>query len=60
MSKRFIKLCGNCNNWMKSRECSREKNINGYSRGPSMNESPCLEYMPTSAILISILKRELV
>jgi hypothetical protein len=38
------KCCGNCHNWMKSRECPRERNVNGYTRGPSMNGSPCKEY----------------
>ena len=27
--------CGNCEKWMKSRECPQERNVNGYSRGPS-------------------------
>lgn len=33
--------CGNCYWWMKSRDCPRERNVNGRNRGPSMNEAPC-------------------
>lgn len=35
------KVCGDCDHWMKSRECPRERNIKGISCGPSMNESIC-------------------
>ncbi len=33
--------CGNCDHWMKSSLCPHEKNVNGYSRGPSCDEMPC-------------------
>lgn len=33
--------CGNCDHWMKSRSCPRERNVNGYSRGPSMDDLAC-------------------
>jgi hypothetical protein len=33
--------CGDCKNWMKSRECPKEHNVNGYSRGPSRNAPIC-------------------
>ena len=33
--------CGDCRLWMHSRECPREKNVNGYTRGPSMNADIC-------------------
>ena len=36
--------CGHCNHWMKSRQCPKERNVNGYSRGPSMNGLPCSLY----------------
>ncbi len=36
--------CGNCYFWLKSRDCPREKNVNGQSRGPSCNGSPCEKY----------------
>ena len=34
--------CGSCFWWMKSRDCPRERNVNGYSRGPSMNSTIAL------------------
>lgn len=36
--------CGDCYFWMKSRSCPKEKNINGYSRGPSMNGLICEKF----------------
>lgn len=35
--------CGSCQAWM-TRGCPKERNVNGYSRGPSMNEFPCGQY----------------
>ncbi len=35
--------CGGCAQWM-TRQCPREHNANGYSRGPSMNAAPCGQY----------------
>jgi hypothetical protein len=33
--------CGDCSRWMKSRECPRERNVNGWNRGPSCEDVPC-------------------
>ena len=41
-SKREV--CGNCDSWMKSRVCPRERNINGLSRGPSCNHPKCEKF----------------
>ena len=38
-------VCGDCDKWMKSRSCPREHNVNGMSRGPSMNDSICPEFV---------------
>ena len=35
------KRCGNCDMWMCSNSCPKEKNINGRNKGPSMNEYGC-------------------
>ena len=32
--------CGDCSYWMTS-SCPLEKNVNGYNRGPSMNDPIC-------------------
>lgn len=39
--------CGNCYFWMKSRDCPREHNVKGISRGPSSGENPCPKYRIT-------------
>lgn len=39
--------CGECDHWMKSRECPSERNVNGYNRGPSMNGSACGKFLIT-------------
>ncbi len=31
-------VCGHCNHWMKYFYCPAEKNVNGYSRGPSCGD----------------------
>lgn len=36
--------CGNCDHWMKSRECPAEKNVNGMSRGPSCEGVACTQF----------------
>ena len=36
--------CGNCNHWMKSRDCPRERNVKGFSRGPSMGAPACDQF----------------
>lgn len=33
--------CGNCYFWMKSSQCPYEKNVHGFSRGPSCDDAPC-------------------
>jgi hypothetical protein len=42
--------CGNCRHWMKSRECPRERNVNGYSRGPSSGEPPCGKFTENARV----------
>lgn len=37
----FKPKCGNCQHWMKSSVCPRERNVNGRPHGPSMNERAC-------------------
>lgn len=37
--------CGDCNNWMKSRECPKEKKVKGLSRGPSSGDCPCDKFV---------------
>lgn len=36
--------CGDCDNWMKSRQCPREHNVNGRSRGPSAGDFICQKF----------------
>jgi len=38
-------VCGDCNHWMKSSECPREKNINGRNHGPSMGDFICNKFV---------------
>ncbi len=40
--------CGGCYHWMKSRQCPKEKNVNGWNRGPSMNGPICNKFEPTA------------
>lgn len=37
------KICGNCVNWMKLKQCPREKpaDLSGFQKGPSCNELAC-------------------
>lgn len=37
--------CGDCDKWMKSRECPREHNVNGQSRGPSCKGAICSQFV---------------
>lgn len=37
--------CGDCDKWMKSRECPREHNVAGQSRGPSCNGLICGQFV---------------
>lgn len=48
--------CGGCVDWMKSRECPREKNVNGWSRGPSCNDNPCSKFTPNQSHLNAVAK----
>ena len=41
--------CGECYFWMKSRDCPRERNINGMSRGPSCDDSTCDKFKAKDA-----------
>ena len=38
------KRCGNCFYWMKRGSCPKEKNVNGYNRGPSIDAPPCSKF----------------
>lgn len=38
------KRCGNCYYWMMSRECPRERNVNGRNVGPSSGELACQKF----------------
>lgn len=38
--------CGNCDHWMKSRECPAEKNVKGMGRGPSCEGIACTQFKP--------------
>lgn len=45
------KRCGNCDKWMKSRECPQEKSsMTGYSKGPNMNGFPCSEFVESVGV----------
>jgi hypothetical protein len=37
--------CGKCRHWMKSSACPMERNVNGYTRGPSRNGTVCGKYL---------------
>lgn len=43
--------CGSCFFWMKSRDCPREKNVGGMSRGPSCNERVCPKFKITQGAI---------
>ena len=43
----IINLCGHCSHWMKSSECPKEINVNGYNRGPSCNTIACDNFKST-------------
>lgn len=49
MRCRATPVCGSCFFWMKSRDCPREHNVNGYNRGPSMSASPCSKFKGTDS-----------
>jgi hypothetical protein len=37
--------CGHCDHWMKSTDCPKEHNVNGWSRGPSCEGMPCSKFI---------------
>lgn len=39
--------CGGCTKWMKSRACPRERNVNGWNRGPSSRDRICGQFVET-------------
>lgn len=41
--------CGHCFWWMKSRNCPREHNVNGMTRGPDAGGTPCGKFESTGA-----------
>lgn len=43
--------CGSCHFWMKSRECPRERNVDGMSRGPSCEAPVCGTFLQTTSSL---------
>lgn len=43
--------CGNCYFWMKSRDCPRERNVNGATRGPSCSEPACGKFQIEQRVL---------
>jgi hypothetical protein len=43
------RVCGDCSNWMKSRQCPKEHNVGGISRGPSCEGPTCKSFVETSA-----------
>ncbi len=44
-------VCGSCYFWMKSRECPRERNVDGMSRGPSCEAPICGKFRQTNSSL---------
>jgi hypothetical protein len=53
--KEKIGSCGGCYFWMKSNDCPRERNINGWNKGPSMSDIKCDKFQrsPSSIKYIS-------
>lgn len=48
LTKRIANLgrfCGDCEKWMKTSQCPRERNVGGYSRGPSMSAPKCGQFV---------------
>ena len=46
--------CGACQHWMKSRICPRERNVNGWNRGPSSESVPCDKFLITARSINTI------
>ena len=40
----MIKKCGDCFYWMKSNFCPKEKNVNGWNKGPNCNDIICSKF----------------
>jgi hypothetical protein len=49
--------CGDCDKWMKSRECPKEHNVNGQTTGPSNDEIKCNQF--TEALSSTRLRTQL-
>lgn len=47
--KSALPRCGECYWWMKSRDCPREHNVKGMSRGPSCNDATCDKFKAKDA-----------
>lgn len=45
----MLARCGDCSHWMKSRECPRERNADGMSRGPSCGAIVCDQFSAKDA-----------
>ncbi len=41
--------CGDCDKWMKSSLCPREKNVNGRNKGPSCGAYICGQFVETAS-----------
>ncbi len=54
VQKLTVPRCGSCKDWMKSKICPRERNVNGWNKGPHMNDTPCdqFQWKPSSLELI--------
>jgi len=57
--------CGKCHWWMKSRDCPKERNVKGYSRGPSCNDStavscPKFKFSDNAIYFMELLEKEAV
>ena len=53
--------CGSCYFWMKSRDCPRERNVDGMSRGPSVGSMKCDKFQmdPRSSLLLTQRREQL-
>lgn len=40
--------CGDCDLWMKSSQCPKERNVNGRNQGPSCNTAKCVKFVETT------------
>jgi hypothetical protein len=55
LKDKYLKRCGDCTKWMKSRECPRERNVGGMSRGPSWEEYQCAAFKPSMGTRVQAL-----